>query len=347
MVVTANDPTEALQRAIAACRICRERPLGGPGRELPHEPRPVVVISSTARLLIAGQAPGLRVHESGLPFNDASGNRLRDWMGVTRDEFYDASRIAIVPMGFCFPGYDARGSDLPPRRECAPAWRSRVMAAMPQIETVLVIGQYAAAWHLGARRRPSTTETVRNWRDYFMVNQGPRILPLPHPSWRNSGWLKRNPWFEDEEDSTLAVADLAKKVGLSTTPCWRRIQKMEEDGVIRRRVALLDPVKVNTKVTVFVSIRTASHSIEWLKRFSEVVVDFPEVIEFYRMSGDVDYLLKVVVPDIAAYDAFYKRLIAKIEIRDVSSVFAMEQIKYTTELPLDYMMLDNQKAGED
>jgi Lrp/AsnC family transcriptional regulator len=119
-----------------------------------------------------------------------------------------------------------------------------------------------------------------------------------------------------QEDSTLAVADLAKKVGLSTTPCWRRIQKMEEDGVIRRRVALLDPVKVNTKVTVFVSIRTSSHSIEWLKRFSEV-------------------------------DAFYKRMIAKIEIRDVSSAFAMEQIKYTTELPLDYMLLDNQKSQED
>ncbi|KAF1855886.1 hypothetical protein Lal_00045036 [Lupinus albus] len=122
---------------------------------------------------------------------------------------------------------------------------------------------------------------------------------------------------------------------------------MEEDGVIRRRVALLDPGKVNTKVTVFVSIRTASHSIEWLKRFSEVVVEFPEVVEFYRMSGDVDYLLRVVVPDIGAYDAFYKRLIAKIEIRDVSSAFAMEQIKYTTELPLDYMVLDNQKSGED
>ncbi|MBW3097997.1 Lrp/AsnC family transcriptional regulator [Pseudohoeflea coraliihabitans] len=142
-----------------------------------------------------------------------------------------------------------------------------------------------------------------------------------------------------QEDSTLAVAEVAKKVGLSTTPCWRRIQKLEEDGVIRRRVALLDPVAVNTRVTAFVSIRTNSHSQEWLKRFSEVIADFPEVIEFYRMSGDVDYLLRVVVPDIAAYDAFYKRLIGKIEIRDVSSAFAMEQIKYTTELPLDYMVL--------
>ena len=142
-----------------------------------------------------------------------------------------------------------------------------------------------------------------------------------------------------QSNSTLAVADVAKAVGLSTTPCWRRIQKLEEDGVIRRRVALLNPEKVNTKVTVFVSIRTNAHSVEWLKRFSEVIQEFPEVVEFYRMSGDVDYLLRVVVPDIAAYDAFYKRLIAKIEIRDVSSAFAMEQIKYTTELPLDYMAL--------
>ncbi|MGH7005032.1 MAG: Lrp/AsnC family transcriptional regulator [Alphaproteobacteria bacterium] len=145
-----------------------------------------------------------------------------------------------------------------------------------------------------------------------------------------------------QEDATLAVADVAKKVGLSTTPCWRRIQKLEEDGVIQRRVAILDPVRVNTRVTVFVSIRTGSHSNEWLKRFSEVVQEFPEVVEFYRMSGDVDYLLRVVVPDIAAYDAVYKRLINKIDIRDVSSAFAMEQIKYTTELPLDYMSIDKE-----
>ena len=149
-----------------------------------------------------------------------------------------------------------------------------------------------------------------------------------------------------QEDSTLAVADLAKKVGLSTTPCWRRIQKLEEEGVIRKRVALLDPAKVNTAVTVFVSIRTNAHSHEWLKRFSEVVVDFPEVVEFYRMSGDVDYLLRVVVPDIAAYDAFYKRLIQRIEIRDVSSSFAMQQIKYTTELPLDYLVVDGGRSGD-
>ena len=148
-----------------------------------------------------------------------------------------------------------------------------------------------------------------------------------------------------QEDCTRSVADIGKEVGLSTTPCWRRIQKLEEEGVIKRRVAILDHEKVNVRVTVFVSIRTNSHSHEWLRRFSEVIQEFPEVVEFYRMSGDVDYLLRVVVPDIAAYDAFYKRLIAKIEIRDVSSSFAMEQIKYTTEMPLDYMVLDKESGA--
>ena len=143
-----------------------------------------------------------------------------------------------------------------------------------------------------------------------------------------------------QEDATVPVAEIGRRVGLSTTPCWRRIQKLEEDGVITGRVALLNPKKVNTRVTAFVAITTSQHNDEWLKRFSEVISEFPEVVEFYRMSGDVDYLLRVVVPDIAAYDAFYKRLIAKIEIRDVSSSFAMEQIKYTTEMPLDYMVLD-------
>ncbi|MEM1378042.1 MAG: Lrp/AsnC family transcriptional regulator [Pseudomonadota bacterium] len=143
-----------------------------------------------------------------------------------------------------------------------------------------------------------------------------------------------------QEDATMAVADIAKRIGLSTTPCWRRIQKLEEDGVIQKRVALLNPEKVNARVNVFVSIRTSSHTKEWLLRFSEVIGDFPEVVEFYRMSGDVDYLLRVAVPDIAAYDEFYKRLIDKIEIKDVSSVFAMEQIKNTTALPLDYVTLE-------
>lgn len=140
-----------------------------------------------------------------------------------------------------------------------------------------------------------------------------------------------------QQDSTQPVADIARKVGLSTTPCWRRIQKMEEDKIIRKRVAILDPEKVNAGVTVFVFIKTDKHNEEWLKRFSEVISEFTEVTGFYRMSGDIDYLLRVVVPDIAAYDTFYKRLVAKIDIENVSSAFAMERIKDTTELPLDYV----------
>ena len=143
-----------------------------------------------------------------------------------------------------------------------------------------------------------------------------------------------------QQDATMPVAEIGRKVGLSTTPCWRRIQKMEEDGVIRKRVALLDPAGVNARVTVFVSIRTASHNSEWLKRFSEVTAEFPEIVELYRMSGSVDYLMRVVVPDIAAYDAFYQRLISRIDITDVSSSFAMEQMKYTTQLPLDILLGD-------
>jgi Lrp/AsnC family transcriptional regulator len=141
-----------------------------------------------------------------------------------------------------------------------------------------------------------------------------------------------------QEDATRAVAEIGKSVGLSTTPCWRRIQKLEENGVIERRVALLDPGRVNAGVTVFVSIKTDQHSIDWLERFHAAVIDFREVVEFYRMSGEVDYLLRVVVPDIAAYDAFYKKLIGRIEISKVSSAFAMEQIKFTTALPLDFAL---------
>ncbi len=139
-----------------------------------------------------------------------------------------------------------------------------------------------------------------------------------------------------QRDCTLPVAEIGKQVRLSTTPCWRRIQKLEELGVIQRRVALLDPKKVNVGVTVFVSITTSHHTQEWLERFHEALKDFPEVVEFYRMSGQVDYLLRVVVPDIERYDQFYKKLISRIELSDVSSAFAMEQIKYTTALPLDY-----------
>lgn len=188
----------ALQQAIAVCRICRETPRDK-APPLPHEPRPVAVLSSQARILIAGQAPGLKVHETGVPFNDASGNRLRDWLGVSRETFYDRTKFAIVPMGFCFPGYDDKGSDLPPRKECAVTWRSSVVDAMPQVELVLAIGQYAQGWHLGARRQKRMTDTVMNWRAYLGSNEGgAKVLPLPHPSWRNTGWLKKNPWFEEE-----------------------------------------------------------------------------------------------------------------------------------------------------
>jgi Lrp/AsnC family transcriptional regulator len=139
-----------------------------------------------------------------------------------------------------------------------------------------------------------------------------------------------------QKDCTMPVAEIGKQIGLSTTPCWRRIQKLEESGVIQRRVALLDAKRVNAGVTVFVSITTSHHTQEWLDKFHEALEDFPEVVEFYRMSGQVDYLLRVVVPDIERYDAFYKKLIARIELSDVSSAFAMEQIKYTTSLPLEY-----------
>jgi uracil-DNA glycosylase len=143
---------------------------------------------------LASQAPGARAHASGLPFDDPSGERLRAWMGVDRETFYDAGRIAIVPMAFCFPGYDANGADLPPPPDCARLWRAPMLAAFPEIRLTLVIGQYAQAWHLGRARRRSLTETVRDWRAHLAAG----VLPLPHPSWRNTAWLKRNPWFEAE-----------------------------------------------------------------------------------------------------------------------------------------------------
>lgn len=185
---------DGLLREIEACRIC----MAHPKRPLPHEPRPVLVASTSAKILIASQAPGTRVHASGVPFDDRSGDRLRDWLGMTREAFYDPSRLAIVPMGFCFPGLDAHGGDRPPRAECAPAWRARLLALMPQVELVLVIGLYAQRWHLGADRGPSVDATVRDWRRIFGRPGLPKCLPLPHPSWRNTAWLKRNPWFEQE-----------------------------------------------------------------------------------------------------------------------------------------------------
>ena len=144
-----------------------------------------------------------------------------------------------------------------------------------------------------------------------------------------------------QKDATTPVAEIGRKVGLSTTPCWRRIQKMEEDGIIKGRVAILDPQKINAGVTVFVSIRTNEHNDSWMRKFAGVVEDMTEVVEFYRMSGEVDYLLRVVVPDISAYDAFYKKLISRINLTDVSSSFAMSQIKYTTALPLEFALVPN------
>ncbi len=185
----------ALSRRIAACRICVDRPTGKP---LPHEPRPVAVLSATARIAVCGQAPGTRVHASGIPFLDPSGDRLRQWMNVTKEEFYDAARIAIVPMGFCFPGLDAKGGDLPPRRECAPAWRDEIFAAMPQIELMLLVGLYAQRWHLGSRAAPSLTETVSRWKKLVDGRKSPQVLPLPHPSWRNNAWIGKNPWFSGD-----------------------------------------------------------------------------------------------------------------------------------------------------
>ena len=184
-----SDPLGALLAEIRACRVCAETPKGAP---LGHEPRPVLQAASTARLAIFSQAPGARVHESGRPFTDASGDRLRDWLGIGGDIFYDAAKVAIVPMGFCFPGYDAKGGDLPPRRECAPLWRARVLARLPHIETAILVGSYAQAFHLGDRAS-SLTATVERWREF-----APEFFPTPHPSWRNNGWLRKHQWFETE-----------------------------------------------------------------------------------------------------------------------------------------------------
>jgi uracil-DNA glycosylase len=182
-----------LTSQILACRICRDRPVG---RALPHEPRPVLQPSATARLLIAGQAPGTRVHQSGRPFTDPSGDRLRHWLGVSADEFYDPARVAILPMGFCFPGLNPKGADLPPRRECAPAWRAACMAAMNQVELVICLGTHAMRWHMGAAFPGSMDAAVRDWRRGLALS--PQVIALPHPSWRNNAWLGRNAWFESE-----------------------------------------------------------------------------------------------------------------------------------------------------
>lgn len=187
-----------MRARIEACRICRDSPLASP---LPHEPRPVLRVSATARLLVASQAPGTKVHATGIPFNDASGDRLRRWMDVTREVFYDATKVAIVPMGFCFPGQNRDKGDLPPRRECLATWHDSLFRLMPQLRCILAIGRYAQVYHFArvGRALPKRTTldaTVRSWAE--LAGDDPRIIALPHPSWRNIGWLERNPWFEAE-----------------------------------------------------------------------------------------------------------------------------------------------------
>jgi len=183
----AMTPVEQLTARITACDLCRER---FAGTATAHAPRPVPWLSAAAPVLISGQAPGMQVHRKGQPFDDPSGDRLRDWMGVDRETFYDRSKIAVLPMSFCFPGYNEKGSDLPPPPVCRKTWHDAAMAAMAQVRLVLVIGGYAQSYHLGTR---NVTETVANWQTHV-----PRYLPLPHPSWRNTGWLGKNPWFEAE-----------------------------------------------------------------------------------------------------------------------------------------------------
>lgn len=176
---------DALLAEIGACRACAD--------VLPHEPRPVVRVSRFTRVLICGQAPGRKVHETGLPFNDASGDRLRDWMGVDRETFFGDPRLGVAAMAFCFPGTDPKGGDYPPPPRCAELWRGRLLAALPKAELTLLVGGYAQRWALGERAAPTMTGTVAAWRAFL-----PEFLPLPHPSWRNTAWLRRNPWFEAE-----------------------------------------------------------------------------------------------------------------------------------------------------
>ncbi len=166
------------------------------GKPLPHEPRPVLQAGGPARILIAGQAPGSRVHRSGMPFTDPSGERLREWLGVDAKTFYDKAKFTILPMGFCFPGLTPGGADLPPRRECALAWRADLLASMPEMELVICLGAHAMRWHLGKWFSGSVDAAVKNWRSFHDLT--PRVIALPHPSWRNNAWLARNPWFASE-----------------------------------------------------------------------------------------------------------------------------------------------------
>jgi len=179
--------TKSLDLLLAEVRSCRECEA-----HLPLGPRPVLAAHPDARILIIGQAPGIRVHNSGVPWNDPSGERLRDWMGISREEFYDESTIAIVPMGFCYPGTGHSG-DLPPRPECAQLWHDRILAELTNIKLTLLIGRYAQVWRLGEQNKSTLTQTVASWKKFT-----PKYLPMPHPSPRNNRWLKMNPWFEKD-----------------------------------------------------------------------------------------------------------------------------------------------------
>ncbi len=176
---------DQLLTEIRGCRLCET--------QLPLGPRPVLRASVNARLLIVGQAPGTKVHASGIPWDDASGDRLRDWLQIDPQTFYDQDKVAVIPMGFCYPGRLPKGGDRPPRPECAPAWHPKLLALLPNIELTVLAGAYGQKYFLGAERGANLTETVRAWRDY-----APRFMPLPHPSWRTVGWQKRNPWFDAE-----------------------------------------------------------------------------------------------------------------------------------------------------
>jgi len=179
-----SEPLAQIIAETRACRHCTDLPLG---------PRPVLRASPTSRLLIIGQAPGTKVHESGIPWDDRSGQRLRSWLQTPPETFYDERRIAIIPTGLCYPGCAPKGGDLPPRPDCAPLWHPRLLAALPQVTLILLVGMYAQAFHLGQSRKATMTETVRSWKEY-----GLRLLPLPHPSWRTTAWERANPWFETE-----------------------------------------------------------------------------------------------------------------------------------------------------
>lgn len=175
--------------AVRACRVCESH--------LPSGPRPIVQAGETARILVVGQAPGARVHETGIPWDDASGERLRKWMGISPDAFYDRSRVAIIPMGYCYPGR-GKGGDAPPRRECATIWHDRLLARLPEIELTLLIGAHAQRHFLRGRMKSSLSATVKSWKEY-----APDFIPLPHPSPRNQPWFKRHPWFDEELGPSL------------------------------------------------------------------------------------------------------------------------------------------------